>query len=293
MGYTSYNNSTRSLRAASKGYSTKSINDTFVQQKVGLVHESLNPKGLVVRECCDSESHPNTIPILLGLDVTGSMGHIPHQLVKEGLPTLMTTLIDSGLPDASLCFSAVGDHFSDRGPFQIAQFESGDAELDDWLTKTWLEGNGGGNGGESYMLPWYAATRHIKTDAYDNRNQKGFIITIGNEPIHESIDKKSLEHIFGSTDIEGDSISAVDLLEQVRNKWNVFHIHINRGYYGDMNGGLWGKLLGENLITIEDYNTIPEVISELVLKNTSTEKTQVLKEETNNVVGVSEETITL
>ena len=33
----------------------------------------LDPNA-VMRECRDSEEHPNTIPVILALDVTGSMG---------------------------------------------------------------------------------------------------------------------------------------------------------------------------------------------------------------------------
>lgn len=39
-----------------------------------------------VRECRDSEEHPETTPIIIALDVTGSMGRIPHDLVKNQLP---------------------------------------------------------------------------------------------------------------------------------------------------------------------------------------------------------------
>src|SRR3972149_10705788 len=171
MGGGSYNLSSRSVRSKSFGYMDKSRDEIFTQSKEKKIHESMNPKGVSLRECCDSEAHPDATAIQLYMDVTGSMGHIPHELIKEGLPTLMGALIQNGVPDASLMFGAIGDHECDRFPLQIGQFESGDAELDMWLTRSYLEGGGGGNTGESYLLAWYFAANHIKTDAFDKRGK--------------------------------------------------------------------------------------------------------------------------
>src|ERR1017187_6594857 len=114
MGYALYSSDSRSFRAESSGYKTKSVNEIFTQNVEKKMHDSMNPNGVILRECCDSEAHPNTIPIQLYLDVTGSMGHIPHDLIKDGLPTLMSSLIQNGVKDASLMFGAVGDHECDR-----------------------------------------------------------------------------------------------------------------------------------------------------------------------------------
>jgi len=147
MGYSGYSTSDRSFRATTAGYSTKSVNEIFTQNAERKMHKDMDPKGVSVRESFDSVEHPNTVPIQLYLDVTGSMGYIPHEMIKDGLPTLMGTLIQNGVSDASLMFGAIGDHEHDRCPLQIGQFESGDAELDMWLTRTYLEGGGGGNAG--------------------------------------------------------------------------------------------------------------------------------------------------
>ena len=44
--------------------------DMFTARKLD---PALDPKN-VMRECCDSGEHPETIPVILALDVTGSMG---------------------------------------------------------------------------------------------------------------------------------------------------------------------------------------------------------------------------
>ena len=182
MGYASYSTTNRAISASVNAYYSAPVDQIFKQNIEKKIHAAMNPDGIVVRECRDSKEHPNAIPIQLYLDVTGSMGHIPHEMIKDGLPTLMGTLTQRGVPDAALMFGAIGDHESDVWPLQVAQFEAGDAELDMWLTRTYLEGNGGGNAGESYLLAWYFAANHIKTDAFEKRKQKGFVITIGDEP---------------------------------------------------------------------------------------------------------------
>ena len=47
---------------------------------------------------------------ILALDVTGSMGSIPHYLVKDGLPNIMDGLIKKGIADPQVLFMGIGDH---------------------------------------------------------------------------------------------------------------------------------------------------------------------------------------
>ena len=56
------------------------------------VDSLLNPKD-VVRECVDSDEHPNTIPVILALDVTGSMGEAAVEVAKK-LNVIMTKLYE-------------------------------------------------------------------------------------------------------------------------------------------------------------------------------------------------------
>ena len=263
MGSSSYSFENRSFRAASEGYHTKGKDEIFVQNKVRKVHESMDPKGVVIREARDSEAHPNSTPIQLYLDVTGSMGHIPHDMIKDGLPTLMGTLIQSGVPDAALLFGAIGDHECDRHPLQIGQFESGDAELDMWLTRTYLEGGGGGNSGESYLLAWYFAANHVKTDAFDKRNQKGFVFTIGDEPCLKSLPVNAIKEAMGDAAQGQSTISREELLAAAQKQNHVFHIHLNHG--GRSCDPAWKQMLGDRLIEISDYREVSKVISNTIL----------------------------
>lgn len=265
MGYSSYSRVDRNLRASNLGYATRSTDDIFEQNKKHQAHPDMSPKGVRVRECLDSAAHPATIPIVLGLDVTGSMDRIPHEMIKDGLPHLMGTLTEQGVPDAAILFVAVGDHICDNYPLQIGQFESGDAELDLWLTRTYLEGNGGGNGGESYMLTWYFAAKHTKIDSFDKRKTKGFLFTVGDERCHPNLPASAVKEIMG--DGAEASYSSIDLLNEAREKYHVYHLHIVHGEQSRRTLSFWKELLGDDCIVVDDFSSVSKVIAETILSH--------------------------
>ncbi len=262
MGNTSYNVSDRTIRASAMAYASNTINENFKQNVVRRIHESMEPKSALLRESRDSAAHPNTVPIIMALDVTGSMGRIPQQLIQDGLPKMMSGIIEHGTKDAALLFLAIGDTTVDHYPLQVGQFESGDLELDTWLTRTYLEGGGGGNAGESYMLAWYYASHHTQTDAWDKRSQKGFLFTVGDEPCLDTLPQNHISSLMGTTPQAG--FTKEELLKSVQEKWNVFHIHVNHD--GQSNEALkgWKTLLGQKCVEVTDYTRIPNVIAEIV-----------------------------
>ena len=268
MGYSTYSTNERSIRSQSMGYKTKSREEIFTQSRT---HETMNPNGVKFRECRDSESHPNATPIQFYLDVTGSMGDIPHILIKEGLPHIMSSLIESGVKDASLMFGAIGDHKCDSAPLQVAQFESGDAELDMFLTRTYLEGRGGGNGGESYLLAWYFASNHVKIDSFEKRKQKGFVFTIGDEPCHNELPCNAIKGIMGNTAVCEATMTREQLLASAQKENHVFHIFITHGTREC--DSAWKELMGNNLIMLDDYTKLSKVISDTILAVASKEGT--------------------
>ena len=280
MGYTSYSLESRSSRAQQLNYSTATVDTIFEQQKLHSAHKDMLPKNVTFREARDSEAHPNVVPIVIGLDVTGSMGMIPENLVREGLPKLVSSIIEAGIPDPALLFVAVGDHECDSFPLQVAQFESGDAELDMWLTRTYIERGGGGNAGESYGLVWYFAANHTKTDAFQNRGKKGYIITVGDEPILKNYPKSALNKLMGdSLNMEKIFYTREELLEQAQKMYNVFHISIEHGFRTVSKD--WKELLGPHLIVTHDYTEVPNLIAKIIIEEELKSFPQAKVEETS------------
>jgi hypothetical protein len=278
MGYTSYSfcASTdadtgerlydRSLaRAAStRHYLSNDINVMFTQQKERKAHETMLPSNALVRECRDSDAHPKAFPVILTLDVTGSMRQIPHSLIQKGLPTLMGGLTERGVNDVSLLFLAIGDHISDSYPLQVAQFESGDEELDMWLTRTFLEGRGGGGYSESYHLAWDFAANHTKTDQWEKRHQKGLLFTIGDEFVHPNLTKNGLTGLYGESTIQESFVTKEALLKEAQEKYDVYHLHVMHTDQARNSYKQWQTLLGQNCISVDDYTKIPDIVSNII-----------------------------
>ena len=261
MGGGSYSYSSRSIRSESLGYKTKSVNDIFEQNKKRQIHEQMDPKGVSIRESRDSDEHPNSIPIIIALDLTGSMGHIPHELVKDGLPKIMSGIIQHGIADPQVLFLGVGDHECDNAPLQVSQFESGDAELDMWLTRTYIEGGGGGNAGESYGLAHYFAATHCVTDNWDKRKHKGLLFTIGDEPNLKSYPSTALKEITGNGDVS--TFTDREILEKAQEKWDVYHIMPGKETRGARE--YWKDLLGQNLIWVDKSEMVADAIRDIVI----------------------------
>ena len=243
-------------------YQTMSREEVFKQRKID---PEMDPKKITVRESRDSEEHPESFPIIIALDETGSMGHIPELIIKNVLPDIMESILNAGVKDPQVMFMGIGDCcFMEEAPLQVGQFESSDELMEKWLTKVYLEGKGGGNRHESYPLAWYFADHHIVTDAWEKRQQKGVLITIGDESCQKILLKEQLSKYLNDN-VEEDIVSS-KLLESVRERWNVFHIHCNGGSYRASQTN-WEKLLGTGLVVsmADDGSDIKDIIPKLIL----------------------------
>lgn len=217
------------------------------------LHPLMNPRGLVVRESRDSEEHPNSVPIIFALDVTGSMGGIPRDLATRSLPTFMKSIIDAGVPDPQVLFLAVGDAVHDRAPLQVGQFESSDELMDQWLTNVWIESGGGPGTMESYELAFHFAARHTSTDAWERREQRGYLFVTGDENPWPAVTPEAIAAIYGDA-LEAE-IPTEDIVAEARERWNCFFL-IPRPERVSVCGERWAALLGPACIVFESPDDI-------------------------------------
>ena len=259
--------------ARSTSYRTKSREQIFVNRSIDPL---MNIKDKI-RESCDSEEHPNSYPIIIGLDVTGSMGRVPENLIKEAFPEIMKAVMEKGVEHAQVCFVGIGDHYCDSAPIQVGQFETSDELTEKWLKAIYIESGGGGNDGESYQLAYYFAAFHTKTDAYEKRGIKGTLITIGDEPCLKSLSKEAIDNLFGGGQAE---MTTTQLIKAAQQKWDVYHINV-KDYASDRfnSPAKWEELLGDHLLLSETMESkeIGNIIASLIVssykKNTGTKST--------------------
>lgn len=220
-----------------------------------------DPAQIGVRESRDSKDNPASTPIILASDVTGSMGMIAHELMSHGLNTLATEIYERRpVSDPHVMVMAVGDARCDAAPLQATQFEA-DIRIADQVRRLWLEGGGGGNGGESYSAAHVFAGLRTETDSTRLRGKKGYLFTIGDEPIHDGLTRNELARIFGGHAERG--LSARECVALAQQSYDVFHIVVMEGYAAtNLNHVLstWKPLLPERVLLLDDHRRLAEVV---------------------------------
>lgn len=123
-------------------------------------------------------------PIIIVLDVTGSNIDFAR-VVYDKLPMFYGQIEQKGyLKDFDIAICAVGDAYHDNYPLQIGSFAKG-VELDSWLEKLVLEGNGGSFGEESYELAAYYLLQNTKFA----KGSEPIIFFIGDEIPYSEVSK--------------------------------------------------------------------------------------------------------
>lgn len=270
MGCGSWDTKSFVSYSTARGYDTDSrgvVTGSYSNQemfKAKNIDAALDPKG-VIRECCDNEEHPNTLPVILALDVTGSMGQTAVEIAKR-LNEIMTKLYGQ-IKDVEFMIMGIGDLAYDTYPIQASQFES-DIRIAEQLEKVYFEFGGGGNSYESYTAAWYFGARHTKLDCW-NRGKKGIIITIGDERLNPYLPRTA--YYCGLSNATGDSLQAdvetKDLYTETAEKFDIYHINVNhRGGYDQeqIKKSFLEYLDDKHFCTINKLDDITDTIVEII-----------------------------
>jgi len=265
---TAYDDHIRAKAAA--GQSTFSYSDAQAPGQ-RTVHPDLDPRwrnkaGLKIRESRDSAEHPESTPIAVVLDVTGTMSSVVNA-IHASLKNLYDLLLTKGyVRDPQLLFAAIGDssitggRMCDEVPLQVAQFES-DIRAALQLEQMVIECGGGGQKRESYQNAAYFLAEHTAHDAWERRGKKGYVYFIGDELAWPNVEPAEIMALVGDPLVR--PIPTADIFARVRERYEVFYILPDGATYGGDRQvlGYWRKLLGENVLQLGEPNGAAELIA--------------------------------
>lgn len=190
---------------------TSTSNQVLVQSKI---HSSCDPKRWA-EEKLESDSKN---PIVFALDVTGSMGEWT-KIIYDKMPMFYgQIMMKKYLTDPSISFCAIGDHGGDQAPLQCTEFGRGN-EIDQLISKIYLEGNGQGNGIEGYeMSAYFYDTRVTLVNC-----ELPFMFITGDEGFYSSVPDSIVLYLIGVPSKEK-SVKGKDMLKAAMLKYNLFLI---------------------------------------------------------------------
>lgn len=279
--YVKHHSSTTGAKVTSSGVLDYSgtAQDLF---KARCMDAALNPYK-AMRECRDSDEHPNTLPVILALDVTGSMGKTSVEVAKQ-LNVIMTNLYNK-VSDVEFMIMAIGDLAYDHYPIQASQFES-DIRIAEQLDKVYFEGGGGGNSYESYTAAWFFGLYHCDLDCW-KRDKKGIIITLGDETLNPYLPKERVTVHLG--DNLQDDVNTDELYKKASEKYDIYHISVSDGtqysYYQNEADESFSKVIGADHYKVATLNSLSGVITDIVShSNESVEISQNSNAKTEEIV---------
>lgn len=254
----------------------KTTDEIYTSTKMA---KEFNPRNIKMRESCDSPDNPNSTPIIIALDVTGSMSSVLEAIAKN-LGTLVNEIYErKPVTDPHLMFMGIGDvEAGDSCPLQVTQFEA-DIRIAEQLTKIYFEGGGGGNDYESYALAWYFAARHTKTDSFLKRKKKGFLFTIGDELPTPYLTIENINKIMDCS--ERQRLSMESLIKRASEQWNLFHLIIEEGSFcrGARTRVIteWNKAIGQHARPVADHRRVAEIIVSILQKESGVSDKEILE----------------
>ena len=273
--FVNYSNSTRKSFDWDSGKlsSGTSHQDIF---KATRMDPALDPNN-VIRECVDSPEHPETKPVLISIDTTGSMGQAAVETASS-LNKIMTNLFGK-VKDIEFMTMGIGDFAYDRCPLQVSQFES-DIRIAEQMDKIYFEFGGGGNSYESYTAAWKFGLDNTKLDCYDKRGKKALLITMGDERINPYIDATRWYEVVGT---RCQTIETKELYKEASKKFEIYHIHVDHHKYGyEDSADSFKEVLPEQHVITCKVDEIDNTITNIILdfyqnqENTSVEEVQTI-----------------
>lgn len=263
MGYGSYSASDWTKLKKSRQLSPdREVKEVFKRTSCD---PKLDTRFIGTRECFDSDDHPSSTPIVVGLDVTGSMGYLAVEIATGALNDLIMKLYSTGaVKDPALMCAAYGD-YKDAAALQVTQFES-DIRVAEQLLDIYFENKGWGQ-----VVPtclWAFLSRHTNIDAVRKRGEKGFVFTLGDRAeIRSDHVPETIETVVGDR-IPGATRESI--LAEVQQKFHVFHIMLG-------SEGNAGFLNGHKIVMAKtDIKCIPEVILSTIQMQRGMRKAEIL-----------------
>jgi hypothetical protein len=233
---------------AAQTRSTMTREEVFVNRHLD---PKMDPKYKPFRECFRVPPYEEALPIVLGLDETGSMSTIPHFLVSDpvnGLPAMMKGLLPF-VRHPQICPIGIGDarqRERERSPLQFGHFEGEGGKIDLWMTKIDLEGQGGGNYGESYELAIFGAARMVNADAFRD-GDKGIFAMIADEPLFPDVRALDVNRLCGPEHHLQADIPTEVIVSELFEKYEGFMIAPDLGRFARVEEN-WRKYFGDNAI---------------------------------------------